>query len=120
LIAEIDERLQAVNEALAGYDGLISERDRLLRAKAALLGEAASKAVGDGKRISQAEVAEFLSRAPGSKPGEIAAALSAKQPAISSHLYRGKDSIFLSRDARWYVRSSPENSESSPRTERGS
>ena len=32
-------------------------------------------------------------------------------------LYRGKDSIFLSRDGRWYVRSSPENNESSPRAE---
>jgi hypothetical protein len=105
LIAEIDARLEAVNAALSGYDELIQDRDRLLRAKAALLGETGAAEAG-GKRITQDQVASFLQRSPGSKPGEIALALGVNQPTISAHLYRGKNARFMSREGRWYLRSS--------------
>jgi hypothetical protein len=108
LIGEIETRLDAVERALAGYEELVQERDRLRRARAALLGEPA-RAVGAPKRISQEDVAAFLARAPGSKPGEIAAALGANQPTISSHLYRGKSGPFVSRKGRWYLRSQADN-----------
>jgi hypothetical protein len=98
LVAEIDERLSALDGELAAYQDLLSERDRLRRARAALMGE------GPAPQISQDDVATYLREHPGSRAGAIAKALGVPLARVSSHLYRGKHTRFVSRDDGWHLR----------------
>jgi DNA-binding MarR family transcriptional regulator len=96
VLAEIDRRLAQIERELEGHRALIAERDRLLKAKAALVGSAG--------QISRDDVAEYLAKHPGAKPAEIAKALGVSSGTVSAHLFRGKRSHFVSRGREWYVR----------------
>jgi hypothetical protein len=85
----------------ASYDGLLAERDRLRAARAALTGE------GPAPQISQDDVAAYLAAHPGSRAGVIAKALGVPLARVSSHLYRGKHTRFVSRDDGWHLRDQP-------------
>ncbi|TMK99479.1 MAG: winged helix-turn-helix transcriptional regulator [Actinobacteria bacterium] len=98
VLAEIDQRLAEIERKLEGHRALISERDRLFRARATLLGEPAAG------RVSQDDVASYLTEHPGARPGEIAKALGVASGTVSAHLFRGKRSRFSSRGGGWYVR----------------
>ena len=63
-----------------------------------LLGE------GPPEQITQDEVAAYLAEHPGSRPGEIAAALKVPPGRVSAHLYRAKATRFVSRAEGWYLR----------------
>ena len=98
VVAEIDEKLSVLDSELAGYQELLAERDRLRAARAALMGE------GPAPQISQDDVAAYLAAHPGSRAGAIAKALGVPLARVSSHLYRGKHTRFVSRDRGWYLR----------------
>jgi DNA-binding transcriptional ArsR family regulator len=87
-LVEIDGEISTIEAELEALMPLIQRRHQLLTARAAMLGEPAPT---------------LISR-PGSRAGEIAAALGVGQPAISAHLYRGKREIFTCRGGRWYLR----------------
>jgi hypothetical protein len=101
VLAEIDDKLSALDGELASYDGLLAERDRLRAARAALTGE------GSAPQISQDDVAAYLAENPGSRAGAIAKALNVPLARVSSHLYRGKRTRFISRDDGWHLRTQP-------------
>lgn len=103
-IDEIEARIERIEAELARSAPLVLERDRLLRARAALVGEPPPPALGARRRVTRDDVAAAVKRHPGSRAGEIARALGVGQPAVSAHLYRGKDTRFESRGGRWFVR----------------
>jgi hypothetical protein len=98
VVAEIDERLARIETELAGYEGLVAERERLRTARSTLLGEE-----GPG-RISQDDVAGFLGEHPGSRAKEIADALGVPLARVSAHLYRAKHTRFVNREDGWHLR----------------
>jgi DNA-directed RNA polymerase specialized sigma24 family protein len=99
VVDEIDRKLAALDGELARYEELAGERERLRSARAALLGEGTT-----APRISQDDVAAYLAEHPGTRAGEIAQALGVPLPRVSSHLYRGKHTRFVSREDGWYLR----------------
>ncbi len=99
VVAEIDRKLAALDGELARYEELAGERERLRSARAALLGEGTT-----APRISQDDVAAYLAEHPGTRAGEIAQALGVPLPRVSSHLYRGKHTRFVSREDGWHLR----------------
>ncbi len=102
VLAEIDDKLSVLEGELAGYDGLLAERDRLRAARAALTGE------GHGARqITREDVAAYLAEHGQSRPGVIAQALGVPLATVSSHLYRGKHTLFVSREKGWDLRERP-------------
>jgi hypothetical protein len=98
VLGELDRRLQQVERQLEGHRELLSERERLLTARAALTGEPATP------QVSQDDVAGYLEEHPGARPGEIAKALGVSSGTISAHLFRGKHTRFVSRASGWHVR----------------
>jgi hypothetical protein len=108
-IAEIEARIEELEGELARVAPLALERDRLLRARAALLGEPPPATRRPLRRVTRDDVAAVPERHPGLRAGEIARALGAGQPAISAHLYRGRKTRFESRGGRWFVRASANN-----------
>jgi hypothetical protein len=101
VVADIDEKLSVLDGELAGYEPLLAERERLRAARAALMGE------GPAPQISQDDVAAYLKAHPGSRAGVIAKALNVPLARVSSHLYRGKRTRFVSRDDGWHLREQP-------------
>lgn len=101
VVAEIDEKLSVLDGELAGYEPLLAERERLRAARAALMGE------GPAPQISQDDVAAYLKAHPGSRAGAVAKALNVPLARVSSHLYRGKRTRFVSRDDGWHLREQP-------------
>jgi uncharacterized small protein (DUF1192 family) len=99
VVTEIDRRITVLDGELARYQELLAERERLRSARAALLGESATPG-----QISQGDVAEYLAGHPGSRAGEIAKALGVPLARVSSHLYRGKHTRFVSRADGWHLR----------------
>jgi uncharacterized small protein (DUF1192 family) len=99
VVTEIDRRIAALDGELARYQELLAERERLRSARAALLGESATPG-----QITQGDVAEYLAGHPGSRAGEIARALGVPLARVSSHLYRGKHTRFVSRADGWHLR----------------
>ncbi len=99
VVAEIDEQLAALDGELARYEQLVADRERLVAARAALLGEDLPAA-----QITWQDVAAYLVEHPGSRAGEIAEALGVPLARVSSHLYRGKRTRFVSRADGWHVR----------------
>lgn len=99
MVAEIDRKLAALDGELARYERLLSERERLQAARSALLGEPHIPG-----QITQGDVAEYLAGHPGSRAGEIAKALGVPLARVSSHLYRGKQTRFVSRADGWHLR----------------
>ena len=104
VVADIDEKLSVLDGELAGYDSLLAERERLRAARAALTGEGPA---GRAPRISQDDVAAYLSEHPGSRAGSVADALGVPLSTVSAHLYRGKLTLFVSRADGWHVRERP-------------
>jgi hypothetical protein len=98
VVAGIDQRLAEIEGELSPYEVLIAERERLLKARATVLGEA------HAGQISQEDVAGYLAEHPGSRPGDIAKHFGVSSGRVSAHLFRGKSSRFLSRGGDWYVR----------------
>ncbi len=98
VIAGIDEQLAVLDSELAEYEEKLAERERLRAARATLLGE------GPAAQITQDDVAGYLAGHPGSRAGEIAAALGVPLARVSSHLYRGKRTRFVSREDGWHLR----------------
>jgi predicted ArsR family transcriptional regulator len=58
-------------------------------------------------QISQDEVATYLAEHSGSRAGAIAKTLGVPLARVSSHLYRGKHTRFVSRDDGWHLREQP-------------
>jgi hypothetical protein len=108
VVADIEKKLAVLDGELARYEELLSERERLQAARAALLGE---KTTPD--QITQGDVAEYLAEHSGSRAGEIAKGLGVPLARVSSHLYRGKHTRFVSREDGWHLR---ESDESAPKT----
>jgi hypothetical protein len=102
VVREIDQQLEHIEKGLSGYEPLLSERDRLLAARAALTGEKPSR--GGKARISQDDVAAFLAEHPDSWPADIAAALDVPVTNVSAHLYRGKTTRFERGEQGWGLR----------------
>ena len=103
-LVEIDRRLEVIEAELAQAAPLVIERDRLLRARAALRGEPPPPTLRPAvPRVTQDDVAQIVERRPGSRAGEIAKALGVGQPAISAHLYRGKRNRFECRGGRCFL-----------------
>jgi hypothetical protein len=107
VVADIEKQLAVLDGELARYEELLSERERLQAARAALLGEKTTAG-----QITYGDVAEYLVEHPGSRAGEIAKGLGVPLARVSSHLYRGKHTRFVSRADGWHLR---ENTEGSPR-----
>jgi DNA-binding transcriptional ArsR family regulator len=103
-LVEIDGEISAIEAELETLMPLIQRRHQLLTARAAMLGEPAPTLISRSARVTRAHVERVLAERPGSRAGEIAAALGVGQPAISAHLYRGKREIFACRGGRWYLR----------------
>jgi DNA-directed RNA polymerase specialized sigma24 family protein len=104
LVAEIDEQLARLDAELAPHERSLAERERLRAARATLLGESPAMQT---PRISQEDVAAYLAEHPGSRAGEVAKALGVPLTTVSAHLYRGKLTLFVSRDDGWHVRERP-------------
>jgi hypothetical protein len=103
LVAEIDEQLARLDAELAPHERGLAERERLRAAKATLLGESPAAT----PRISQEDVAAYLAEHPGSRAGVVAKALGVPLTTVSAHLYRGKLTLFVSRDDGWHLRGQP-------------
>jgi hypothetical protein len=101
VVREIDTQLQRIDQGLSGYEPLLRERERLLAARAALTGE---RAPSGQARISQDDVAAYLSEHPDSLPADIAAALGVPVTNVSAHLYRGKATRFERTERGWRLR----------------
>jgi DNA-directed RNA polymerase specialized sigma24 family protein len=104
VLREIDRELEHVESELSRYDELVHERERLLAARAALTGQAPPGARAR-RRISQDDVAAFLSEHPGASPSEMASALGVPVTNVSAHLYRGKSTRFERGGHGWRLRS---------------
>jgi hypothetical protein len=98
ILAQIDSRLSEIESQLEGHRALLAERDRLVRARATLLGEPPAA------KVSQEDVAAYLAEHPAARPAQIAGALGVGAGTVSAHLFRGKRSRFVSRGGEWYVR----------------
>lgn len=102
--ARIEDRIDELEREIATIAPLVRERARLLRARALLRGDPAPHPRKPilAPRITREDVFDYLTRNPGSRPGEIAAGLGTGQGTISAHLYRGKGRLFSTRGGRWY------------------
>lgn len=104
LVAEIEERIEVLEDELAVVAPIIYERQRLLSARAQLLGEPPPPpANSPSRRVTRADVVSVLRDHPGIRAGEIADLLDAGQPAISAHLYGGKATSFRCCGGRWFL-----------------
>jgi hypothetical protein len=101
VVREIDQQLERLNRE---EKALGRERQRLLEARAALAGKAAS-GPARGKRITQDDIAAFLAEHPGSLPAQVADALGVPVTNVSQHLYRAKDTRFHRRPDGWHLAS---------------
>jgi hypothetical protein len=103
-IRAIDQEIGRLDKRMSGYERLLAERERLLRARAALTGEPSGKGARV-KRVSQDEIAAFIEKHPGSLPAQIAAGLGVRVTNVSAHLYRAKGERFERRKDGWHVSS---------------
>jgi hypothetical protein len=102
-VEKIERRIEAIDRELVGYAPLAAERDRLVKMKAAILGEPVIARSLLRPRVAREDVASYLEANPGARAGQVAHALGVGQPAISAHLYRGRDRLFVNRGGRWFV-----------------
>lgn len=103
-LEEMEERIEGIEREIASIAPLVQERDRLLRARAMILGEPEPQSLETivRPRVTRDVVFEYLTGHPGARAGEIAKGLGMGQGAVSAHLYRGKDHLFSSRGGRWF------------------
>jgi hypothetical protein len=111
VLERLDRRVDEIEAEIATIAPLVHERARLLRARAAIRGERESDLHRPAlqRRITRADVFEYLARHPGSRAGEVAAGLGVGQAAVSAHLYRGKGQLFARIAERWYPVPAAEN-----------
>jgi DNA-directed RNA polymerase specialized sigma24 family protein len=102
-IEVINEQLEKVQRMMRPYEQLKDRENRLRAARRALLGGSSVTREGNSQ-IRKEDIVEILKETPGMAPGQIAQHLGVPQTTVSSHLYRGKDARFLSKDGRWYLR----------------
>jgi hypothetical protein len=105
VLREIDEQLHRLDRE---ERALGQERERLLAARVALTGKAGGGPVR-GKRITQDDIAAFLTEHPGVLPAAIAQALEVPVTNISAHLYRAKGERFERREDGWHLLSEPKD-----------
>jgi hypothetical protein len=98
VLAEIDERLKTLDEQLSSHEELLAERERLRTARATLLGE------DTRGQVAQDDIAAYLAEHPGSRPKQIAQALGVTSGRVSAHLFRAKQTRFVSRSDGWHLR----------------
>lgn len=101
VVREIDQQLAQLDRR---ESELASEREQLLAARMALTGRAGA-GPARGKRISQDDIAVYLSAHPGSLPAQIASALGVPVTNVSTHLYRAKGERFERRPDGWHLTS---------------
>ena len=101
VVRGIDQELRSLQRR---EKALAAERERLLSARAALTGRAGA-GPSRGRRITQDDVAAYLSEHPGSWPAQIADALDVPVTNVSTHLYRGKRDRFERRADGWHLHS---------------
>jgi hypothetical protein len=101
---QIEARIERIEHEIVALAPLVHERARLLRARAAILGESdpVPRAPSLPRHVKRDDVFRYLTRNPGSRAGEIAVGLGAAQGVVSAHLYRGKGRLFVGRAGRWY------------------
>lgn len=101
VVREIDQQLSRLDKR---EKQLEAERERLLAARAALTGRAVVTPRAR-RRVSQDEIASYLTANPGSRPGDIARALQVPATNIATHLHRGKGTRFTRQEDGWHVHS---------------
>jgi hypothetical protein len=99
VLREIDQQLNRLERE---EKALGRERESLLAARVALTGRAAA-GPARGKRISQDDIASYLTEHPGSLPAQVAEALGVPVTNVSTHLYRAKGDRFERRSDGWHV-----------------
>ena len=104
LVADIDKQLSRLDGKLAPHEHVVAERERLRAARALLMGEGPAP---ETPRITRDDLVAYLAENPGSRAGAVAKALDVPLTTVSAHLYRGKLTLFVSRDKGWYVREQP-------------
>jgi hypothetical protein len=102
-VEAIDEELEKVQRMMRPWEKLKDREGRLRAARRALLGGSRSTGEG-GSNLRQEDIVGYLRENPGSVPAQIAQHFGVTQPTVSSHLYRGKNERFLSKDGHWYLR----------------
>jgi DNA-directed RNA polymerase specialized sigma24 family protein len=104
LVADIDKQLAKLNGKLAPHERRIAERQRLQAARDALTAEGRPQ-------ITRDDVAAYLDEHGETRPGVIAKALGVPVATISTHLYRGKRTLFVSGEKGWDLRERPATSQ---------
>lgn len=104
VLAELDTRLRELDRELERANELMAERRRLLAARAAITGERVAVSGSLLRRVTQAEVAEYLAEHPGARAAQIARDLGVPLTNISQHLHRGRETTFQRRSDGWYRR----------------
>ena len=112
VVAEIDQRLAELDGKLSPYRPLVAERERLQAARDALTGQERRRA-----KITREDVAAYLAEHGESRPGVIAKAFGVPVETISTHLYRGKHTLFVRREKGWDVRERPARNQAGERGE---
>lgn len=100
---DLQEKIDKIDKQLRPYERLKERQNKLRSAQRALLGGQTTTGEA-GDRLTSAEVRKYLTENPGSKPGKIAEHFGVKQPTVSSHLYRKKDEMFITKNGRWWAR----------------
>lgn len=102
-VEALDEQLEVLEKMLAPYERIKERADRIRAARRALLG--GSRTTGEGgTKLRMEDVTQFLKENPGSSPAVIAEKFGVSQNTVSSHLYRGKNQRYLTKDGMWYLR----------------
>jgi hypothetical protein len=99
VVREIDQELSRLDR---WQRAATTERELLLSARAALAEHAGGPP--RGRRVSQHDIAAYLTERPGSRPTQIAAALHARATNVSTHLHRGRRTRYERREDGWYLR----------------
>ncbi|MGH2833124.1 MAG: hypothetical protein ACRDK2_10155 [Solirubrobacteraceae bacterium] len=94
----LEQELAQVREDKKTYPELADREKRLSVAIAALDGTKAIK-----KRVRWEQIAEYVAEHPGSKPGDIGAALEVPLGNIYAHLNRNEGTIFERAGEGWDV-----------------
>jgi DNA-directed RNA polymerase specialized sigma24 family protein len=104
VLAQLDSRLSELDRELERAGELMAERRRLLAARAALTGERAPASSSLVRRVTQDDVAGYLSKHPGTRAAQIAQDLGVPLTNISQHLHRGRQTRFERREDGWHCR----------------
>jgi hypothetical protein len=99
-VQNIDEAIEAIDRRLAPYKAIIMERERLVRARRALVttGGVTGNA---GTRVTVEEVYNWFKEHPGATTSEAAEHFGVALSTISSHTYRNKDRFIKKNGNVW-------------------